>query len=147
VSAAQDDSRGIEPAALVGAPTEGAAEPDGETAFGPTHLRELLAATQAGARGMLEAEEALHLVRERFELTEDMETKAELAAEALDHVERQMELTRERRRQLDSTEGKLWARQNRLEGFLIGARGAAWWRARRDALRQDAQARFSNTSR
>jgi hypothetical protein len=96
-----------------------------------SQLRGILGPAEATARSMLEAEEALHLVRQRFEQTEDPEARAELAAEALDHVERQLQLTGEQRRQLDSTEAKLWARRNRLEGFLIHARGSAWWHARR----------------
>jgi hypothetical protein len=81
---------------------------------------------------MLEAEEALRLVRERFEHTEDPEAQGELAAEALGHVERQLKLARERRRALDGVEGDLWARRNRVERFLIQRRGSAWWRARRN---------------
>lgn len=87
--------------------------------------------------GMLEAEEALKLVRRRFEHTEDPQLQADLAAEALDHVERQLQLIGERRRQLDSTEAKLWARQNRLEGFLIHARGSTWWHAHRIRARTE----------
>ena len=94
-------------------------------------VREILGPAKETARSMLEAEEALHLVRQRFEQTEDPEARAELAAEALDHVERQLQLTGEQRRRLDSAEAKLWARRNRLEGFLIRARGSAWWHARR----------------
>jgi uncharacterized protein (DUF2384 family) len=86
---------------------------------------------------MLEAEEALGLVRERFAHTEDSEAQEELAAEALDHVERQLKLTRERRRALDGVEGKLWARRNRLERFLIQRRGGTWWRARRNPPQPD----------
>jgi hypothetical protein len=41
--------------------------------------------------------------------------QAELAAEALRDVERELNETRERRRQLDRVEGKLWATRNRLE--------------------------------
>jgi len=100
-------------------------------------LREILGPAEEIARGMLEAEEALRLVRQRFEHTDDPELQGELAAEALDHVERQMQLTHERRRQLDSTEAKLWARQNRLEGFLIHTRGSAWWHARRNTARTE----------
>jgi hypothetical protein len=81
--------------------------------------------------GMLEAEDALGLVRERFAQTVDPEEQGQLAAEALEHVERQLELAHERRRQLDSLEAKLWGRHNRLEGFLIETRGSAWWHARR----------------
>lgn len=103
-------------------------------------LSEILGPAEASARGMLEAEEALGLVRERFAHTADPELRGELAAEALEHVERQLRLTRERRRQLDSAEAKLWARQNRLEGFLIQTRGSAWWHARRDLARTNAVA-------
>jgi hypothetical protein len=96
-----------------------------------SQLREILGPAEETARSMLEAEEALRLVRQRFEQAEDPELQGELAAEALDHVERQLQLTGEQRKQLDSAEAKLWARQNRLEGFLIHARGSAWWHARR----------------
>ncbi len=103
-------------------------------------LREMLGSAEQTARGMLEAEEALRLVRQRFEQTEDPELQGELAAEALEHVERQMQLTHGRRRQLDSAEAKLWARQNRLEGYLIYTRGSAWWREHRNAARTEAVA-------
>jgi hypothetical protein len=98
-------------------------------------LSEILGPAEEAARDMLEAEEALRLVRQRFEHTPDPELRGELAAEALDHVERQLQLIRQRRQQLDSTEAKLWARQNGLERFLIHARGSAWWHARRDRAR------------
>jgi len=123
-------AREVEPPPAPTAPVdEGAAE----AALGETipQLREILGAAEESARGMLEAEEALRRVHQRFEHTEDPEVQGELAAEALEHVERQLELTHERRRQLDSIEAKLWARQNRLEGFLIHTRGSAWWHARR----------------
>jgi len=109
-------------------------------------LREILGPAEETARGMLEAETALRLVRRRFEHTEDPELQGELAAEALTHVERQLRLIRERRRQLDGTEANLWARQNRLEGFLIHARGSAWWQARRNTARTDAVAADSRSA-
>jgi hypothetical protein len=112
----------------------------GQAPLGETipRLSDILGPAEEAARAMLEAEEALRLARQRFEQTEDPELQGELAAEALRHVERQLELTRERRRRLDSAEAKLWARQNRLEGFLIHARGSAWWHTRRDAARTKA---------
>jgi hypothetical protein len=94
-------------------------------------LSEMLGPGEETARGILEAEQALHLLRERFEQTEHPEERGDLAAEALDHVERQLQLTREQRRRLDRAEAQLWARQNRLEGFLIKTRGSAWWHTRR----------------
>ncbi|HEV3283487.1 MAG TPA: hypothetical protein VG010_04730 [Solirubrobacteraceae bacterium] len=93
-------------------------------------LTELLDGAQASARGMLEAEEALNALRERLRHTDNDDARVELEAEALDQVERQLKLTRERRRQLDGIEGQLWARRNSLERFLIRARGSAWWHAR-----------------
>lgn len=94
-------------------------------------VRELLDVARDAARSMLEAEDALQLLRDRYELTENAEAQGELAVEALEQVERQLSLTRGRRYQLDSIEGQLWARRNRLERFLINTRGRAWWRARR----------------
>jgi hypothetical protein len=92
------------------------------------------------AREMRDAEASLRLTQERFRDTEDPEVQGQLAAEALDQVERQLRLARERRQQLDSVEGKLWARRNRLERFLISRRGLTWWHARRDLTRQEALA-------
>lgn len=104
---------------------------EGASGHAASRLAELLGVAQESARGMLEAEDALRVARLRFERAEDSQVRAELAADALDHVERQLRLTRERRQQLDGIEGGLWARRNRLERFLIHARGRAWWRARR----------------
>jgi hypothetical protein len=120
----------VEPRLVPTAPVE---EGAAEAALGETipQLREILSAAEKSARGMLEAEDALHLVRQRFEQTVDPEEQGELAAKALEQVERQLKLMRERRRQLDSVEAKLWGRQNRLEGFLIRTRGSAWWHTRR----------------
>jgi hypothetical protein len=122
---ARDAQPLVDPTALA---DEGAADaPLGQTI---PQLSEILGPAEETARQMLEAEEALRVVRQRFEHTEDPELRGELAAEALVHVERQLQLAHERRRQLDSVEAKLWARQNRLEGFLIHTRGPAWWHAR-----------------
>jgi len=92
---------------------------------------ELLAGAEQTAGAILEAEDALELVRQRFEHTDDQEEQGELAAEALEHVERQLKLARERRRLLDGLEGTLWARRNRIERFLISTRGSGWWHAHR----------------
>jgi hypothetical protein len=102
-------------------------------------VRQMLSLAQETARRMLEAEDALHLVGERFQRTEDAQARAELAAEGLEHVERGLGIVRARRRQLDSIEGNLWARRNRLERFLIHARGRAWWQARRRGAQAETQ--------
>jgi hypothetical protein len=127
-------TRDVEPPV---APTALADEGGAEASLGETipQLREILAPAEKTARAMLEAEQALRVVRQRFEHTGDPNVRGELAAEALGHVERQLQLTREQRRQLDSAEAKLWTRQNRLEGFLIHTRGSDWWHARRNTAR------------
>jgi hypothetical protein len=124
------------------APTALADDGEDEASLGDTipQLSEILGPAEETARAMLEAEEALLLALQRFAHTGDPELRGELAAEALAHVERQLQLTRERRRQPDRTEAKLWTRQNRLEGFLIHTRGSAWWHARRNAARTEAVA-------
>ncbi len=127
-------AREVEPQVGAMAPAvQGAAE----AALGETvpQLSEILGPAEQSARGMLEAEDALHLVRQRFAQTTDPEEQRELADQALEHVERQLELTHERRRQLDSIEAKLWGRHHRLEGFLIHTRGSTWWHARRAQTR------------
>lgn len=98
------------------------------------------AAAPDAAGAMLEAEQALRAVRERFESTQDPAAREELAAEALDQIERQLQLTRQRRQELEGIEGRLWARRNRLERFLIHTRGLAWWHEHRDEARAQALA-------
>jgi hypothetical protein len=92
------------------------------------------------SRDELGGEDTLAALRRRFEQTDDALVRSELAAEALDYIEGQLELMREQRQQLDSSEGKLWARRNRLERLLIDAHGRDWWRARRDHARAQALA-------
>jgi hypothetical protein len=96
-----------------------------------SRIAEQLGGSAETARAMLEAEETLGVLREQFERTEDPVVQGKLAAEALDNVERELRLMRGRRHELDSIEGALWARRNRLERFLIQARGRDWWRAHR----------------
>jgi hypothetical protein len=93
-------------------------------------MSELLNETQETARGVLDAEDALRLVRQRFEHTEDPAARGELAVEALDLVERQLNLTAEHRLHLSGVETELWASRNHLEQFLIQTRGIDWWHAR-----------------
>jgi hypothetical protein len=107
----------------------------------PCGIEDMFDGAQDAARGLREAEEALEVVRQRFERTEDEGARDQLAAEALEHVERQLALARERRRQLDSVEAKLWARRNRIERLLIHARGSDWWRARRGPRQAEAASR------
>jgi len=91
--------------------------------------------TPGPAATMLAEEQELENLRECFEQTRDPGAKGELAASALEHIERQLRLARGRRQELDSIEGRLWARRNRLERFLIQTKGRAWWRNHREAAR------------
>jgi hypothetical protein len=91
--------------------------------------------THGPADTVLVGERELENLRECFEQTRDPGAKGELAARALEHTERQLRLTRGRRQELDSIEGRLWARRNRLERFLIQTKGRAWWRNHREAAR------------
>ena len=126
------DPHDVEPAGGAG----DAALPDGLGVVGATspRVRELLNETQKTARGVLEAEEALRLVRQRFEHTEDPAAREELAVEALDLVERQLNLAAEHRLHLSGVETELWASRNHLEQFLIQTRGIDWWHARGSPL-------------
>ncbi|HTA36389.1 MAG TPA: hypothetical protein VK761_06705 [Solirubrobacteraceae bacterium] len=95
----------------------------------PPDLGERLTLPSESARGFAEAEEELRRVRERFEQTGDAELQGELAAHALEQVERELALASEHRRALEGVELSLWSRRNRLERFLINTRGASWWHA------------------
>ncbi len=97
----------------------------------PPDLGERLVLPSESARGFADAEEELRRMRERFEQTHDAESQGELAALALEQVERELRLTGEHRRQLEGVELSLWSRRNRLERFLIRTRGAGWWHERR----------------
>jgi hypothetical protein len=68
-------------------------------------------------------------VRQRFEHTDDPQARADLAVEALEQVERQLNLTAEHRLHLSGVETELWASRNHLEQLLIQTRGIDWWHA------------------
>lgn len=68
---------------------EGIAGPFGEVAGGPASAHsESAGVAQETAREILDAEASLRLAREHFQDTEDPEVQGQLAAEALDQVER-----------------------------------------------------------
>jgi hypothetical protein len=102
-----------------------------EAAIDPPGLGEMISLPQESLDGFRQAEQELQRVRERFPLAPDSDERARLAAHALDQTERELKLASEHRRKLDAVEQRLWARRNRLEKFLIQARGSDWWHARR----------------
>jgi hypothetical protein len=97
----------------------------------PGLLGEMISLPQESLDGFRDAEQELVRLRERFPLASDSDTRAQLAADALDQTERELRLAGEHRRKLDAVEQRLWGRRNRLEKFLIQARGSDWWHARR----------------
>jgi hypothetical protein len=101
-------------------------------------MRELPHLSRQTEETMSETESSLRALRQRFDRTQDPRLRGELAVEALEHVEGELRLIRSRRHELDSIEGTLWARRNRLERFLIQARGREWWRAWRARARPEA---------
>ena len=106
---------------------------EGERA--PRPSTRLIPVTPGPADTMLVGEQELENLKECFEQTRDRRAKGELAASALERIERQLRLARGRRQELDSIEGRLWARRNRLERFLIQTKGRTWWRHHREASR------------
>ena len=93
--------------------------------------------SRRAANAMGETDRTLAVLCERFEQTRDPAVQGHLAVEALDQVERQLTLARDKRQQLDSIEGALWVRRNGIERFLIETRGREWWRARRDRVQRE----------
>jgi hypothetical protein len=101
----------------------------------PSH-EERVDVRMADAEVVHAADQGLAALHERFQQTDDPALRDEIANEALDLVERQLAVARDRRARLDSFEGSLWARRNRIERFLIRTRGRAWWQARRNGGRE-----------
>lgn len=94
-------------------------------------VREMLAAGEAASLEILEVENALRDLRDRAGRADGGHLHGELAVQALEHVEHELELVRTRRWALDGLESRMWGRRNRLERELIAERGTAWWRAHR----------------
>jgi hypothetical protein len=94
-------------------------------------VSELLGVAQQTARGMLEAEDNIRLLREQFEQTQELEARGELAAHALDQVEVQLRLMRERRKAWTASKASCGRGEIASSGFSYtrgerpgGARGA-----------------------
>jgi DNA-binding transcriptional MerR regulator len=93
-------------------------EPDVERLAEILRLKQLLGLSLDAVRGLLEAEDARRLLRERFQRTADPDERLEIIVEAIGHVERQLELVRARRRELDKLERELTDRRRRLRRRL-----------------------------
>jgi DNA-binding transcriptional MerR regulator len=81
-------------------------------------LKELLGLSLEEVRGILDAEEARRLLRERFHRAGDRGEQERLASDALGHLERQLALVRSRRAKLERFERELTATRRELQRFL-----------------------------
>jgi MerR family transcriptional regulator, repressor of the yfmOP operon len=88
-------------------------------------LKELLGVSLDELRDLVAAEDARALLRAEFRRTEDPERRAALLREALGHLERQLELIRRRRSDLDELEAELVARRERVQAKLATPAHAA----------------------
>jgi DNA-binding transcriptional MerR regulator len=81
-------------------------------------LKNLLGLSLDELRGLLEAEEARRLLRERWHATEDPLERREILQAAIGHVERQLALVRTRRTEIDKLEAELGDKRRRLRSRL-----------------------------
>jgi MerR family transcriptional regulator, repressor of the yfmOP operon len=81
-------------------------------------LRDLLGVSIDELRELVAAEDARAALRAEFHRTEDPERRAALLRQALGHLDRQLELVRARRRELDALDGELAARRKRVKARL-----------------------------
>jgi MerR family transcriptional regulator, repressor of the yfmOP operon len=81
-------------------------------------LKELLGLSLEAVRGMLAAQDARRLLRERFQRSADPAEQRRILHDALGHIANQLALVRERRAQLESFEQELCAKQERARQLL-----------------------------
>jgi DNA-binding transcriptional MerR regulator len=81
-------------------------------------LKDALGISLEQLRDLVAAEDARALLRDEFRRTEDPERRAALLHEALRHLDRQLELVRHRRSDLDELERELTERRGRVTARL-----------------------------
>jgi DNA-binding transcriptional MerR regulator len=84
-------------------------------------LRDLLGISLEELRQLADAEEARALLREEWHRSEDPRRKHEILVEALAHIDRQLELVRGRKRELEGLEGELARKRRRVRARLADA--------------------------
>jgi DNA-binding transcriptional MerR regulator len=82
------------------------------------HLKSLLGVSLDELKELVEAEESRALIRREYHASDDPVRKRELLDEALGHIERQLELVRRRRSELDSLEADLAGKRRRVRDRL-----------------------------
>jgi MerR family transcriptional regulator, repressor of the yfmOP operon len=81
-------------------------------------LKDLLGVSLDELRDLVAAEDARLERREEFQRTEDPERRLTLIQESLSYIDRQLELVRRRRGQLDALEQELVTRRERATSWL-----------------------------
>ena len=81
-------------------------------------LKDLLGVSLEELRELVEAEEARSELRRQFHESEDPKRRAQILVEALGHIDRQLELVRRRKGDLEKLEGELSSRRRRVRRRL-----------------------------
>ena len=83
-------------------------------------LRDLLGLSLEQLSTLLEAESARAELRREFQQTEDARTRRRILEEALGHIRTQLDLVRDRRRELEQLERELEEKRRSVEERLAG---------------------------
>ena len=83
-------------------------------------LRDLLGVSLEELRELVEAEEARAVLRREFHESDDPARRGEILQQALGHIDRQLELVRRRKSELEKLEGELTGRRRRVKRRLAG---------------------------
>jgi DNA-binding transcriptional MerR regulator len=82
------------------------------------HLRSLLGVSLEELKELVEAEDARALIRREYQESDDPARRRELLDEALGHIQRQLDLVRRRRGELDKLESELTGKRRRVRDRL-----------------------------
>ena len=77
-------------------------------------LKDLLGVSLEELRQLVEAEEARAVLRRQFHESDDPKRRGQILVQALGHLDRQLELVRRRKGELEKLEGELSARRRRV---------------------------------
>jgi DNA-binding transcriptional MerR regulator len=96
-------------------------EADVERVSALMRLRDLLGVSLDELRELVEAEDARALLREEWHRSEDPRRRREILVEALGYIERQLDLVRRRKRDLEALDEELARKRRRLRRRLAEA--------------------------
>jgi MerR family transcriptional regulator, repressor of the yfmOP operon len=82
------------------------------------HLKSLLGVSLDELKELVEAQDARALIRREYHASDDPARKRELLDESLGHIERQIELVRRRRAELDKLESELTGKRRKVRDRL-----------------------------